>query len=269
MCGPWGRTVHGEAMSEAVVLMHAGGMSSRQWRKLSELLQPTHRVIAPDFLGVGENPPWPDDKPFDYSMDVEAIERRIDGLDRVHLVGHSYGGLIALLVAERRPERVASLALFDPVAYGVLYQPEDQEGLRDLARASQNPLFFDDTRGGGDEWFEAFVDYWNGPGTWRAMPEPARAAQLRVGKKVYQEVRSLLGDRRPASIYARITAPSLLLTGERTPRAARRVIAILSSVMPRARVQVIAGAGHMGPITHGELVARAVADHVIAATQPG
>lgn len=249
-----------------VVLLHSGGMSSRQWKKLGDLLEADHRVIAPDFLGSGDNPAWPDGEPFHFRLDVDAIEALVAGLgEPAHVVGHSYGGLVAVTLARRRPELVRSLSLYDPVAFGVLSAAQDAEGLADLARIADAPIFSDDAVGGGDAWFEAFVDYWNGPGSWRAMPAPARDAFLRVGRKVYLEVRSLTGDQTPASAYAGVGAPTLLLTGERTPRAARRVVELLCGAFPRGRSREIALAGHMGPITHAAEVNAAIAAHIAGA----
>lgn len=237
---------------ETVVLLHSGGMSGRQWRRLAERLAPTYHVMTPDFLGSGDNPPWPDDRPFDFHLDVAAVNALVDGAGPpVHLVGHSYGGLIALTVARERPEVVRSLAVFDPVVFGVLYAADDREGLADLARASANPVFLDDARGGSEEWLEAFVDYWSGPGAWKALPPPMRASFQKVGRKVYGEVTSLMVDRTSAEAYANIAAPTLLLTGERSPTSVRRVTTLLAAAMPSAQVEVVPGAGHMGPITHG------------------
>jgi len=252
---------HGQG--EVVLALHSGGMSSRQWRGLRDALAPTHRVVLPDFLGCGQNPPWPAGEPFAIGLDVDGVARVIDGLGApVHLVGHSYGGLVALLVAQRDPGRIRSLAVYDPVAFGVLHDPEDAEGLADLARAARDPVFTDDARGGSDAWMQAFVDYWNGAGAWRALPEASRAQFLRVGRKVYLEVTSLTEDRTPARAYAAIEAPVLLLHGERSPVAARRVGAVLAAALPRAELVVIEGAGHMGPLTHvGEVVGRVV-EHV-------
>lgn len=99
-------------------------MSSRQWRSLSERLAASHRVLAPDFLGSGKNPPWSDDVPFGYELDVALVAKALDALDApVHLVGHSYGGLVALALARTLPHRVRSLAVYDPVAFGVLHDP--------------------------------------------------------------------------------------------------------------------------------------------------
>ena len=118
-----------------------------------------------------------------------------------------------MTLARRYPERVRSVAVYDPVTFGVLHRAGDAEGLADLARAEEQPVFSDDTRGGGEAWMEAFIDYWSGSGSWRALPEPSRQAFLRVGRKVYLEVRSLMQDRTAAGEYAHVPGPALLLHG--------------------------------------------------------
>lgn len=235
-----------------VVMLHSGGMSGRQWRKLAESLSPKYRVVLPDFLGSGSNPAWPADAPFHFHQDVSEIEKLLQGLAQPwHLIGHSYGGLIALTVARAQPDKVASLSLYDPVAFGVLFDQNDAEGLEDLGQVAANPVFTDDARGGGPEWMQHFIDYWNGPGCWAAMPEANRQAFLQVGRKVYLEVKSLSEDRTPLQAYGPLSMPALLVYGEKTPAAARRVLQLLATSLPRADLQVLAGAGHMGPLTHG------------------
>ena len=248
---------------DPVVLLHSSGMSSRQWRRLADRLAPTHRVIAPDLLGSGNNPPWPDGAPFHFDDDLAALEHLLAGIGgRVHLVGHSYGALLALKLAQRDPARVRSLAAYDPVAWGVLHASGDPEGLADAARAVG---LRDDEGGGGEAWFERFVDYWSGAGAWRALAEPARQSFLRVGRKVFYEVRSLIDDRTPASAYAAITAPALFVTGELTPAAERRVVALLAAALPAGSFAEVAGAGHMGPLTHGDAVNALLAAHIARA----
>lgn len=244
-----------------VVLLHSGGMSGRQWRKLAERLSATHRVVVPDLLGSGENPPWPADAPFHFAQDLAEVATLVADLGApVHLVGHSYGGLLALLHARAEPATVRSLALFDPVAFGILQDEDDAASfLRDAASLA------DAADGGTAPWFQRFVDYWNGAGTWTAMPDAARDAFLRVGRKVYLEVHGLLADRTPASAYAVIDAPTLLLTGERTPAAERRVVQRLSRAIANATVVDVEGAGHMGPITHADRVNAAIVAHIVDA----
>ena len=237
-------------------------MSWRQWRRLADRLAPAYRVVAPDFLGSGENPTWPADEPFDFHMDVAAIEELAADLGgRVHVVGHSYGGLVALMFARKNPGMIRSLAVFDPVAFGVLHDAQDTEGLADLA-AGSDPMLSDPSVGGNEAWLNHFIDYWSGPGAWRALPPATRESFLRIGKKVYREVQSLLLDRTPRAGYAGVQAPTLLLHGEKSPPAARRVVTLLAGSIPNATLQTVAGAGHMGPITHGGAVNDLIAQHI-------
>lgn len=238
-----------------VVLVHSGGLSSRQWARFAARLSGTYRVVAPDLLGSGASDPVPPDEPFDYRQDVAALDAVLDAvLDagaRCHLVGHSYGGLVALTSARLRPARVRSLALFEPVCFGVLYSAGDREGIANLEDYDHDGTFFDDASGGSEAWLERFVDWWQGQGAWRGLADPAREAMIGVGRKVFQEVRSLTADRTPHEAYAGLSLPALLMTGERSPIAAQRVCEILARTMPRATLERFADAGHMAPLTHG------------------
>lgn len=250
-----------------VVLLHSSGMSSRQWRSLSERLAASHRVLAPDFLGSGKNPPWRDDVPFGYELDVALVAKALDALDApAHLVGHSYGGLVALTLARTLPHRVRSLAVYDPVAFGVLHDPPDAVGLADLMRAGAQPIFSDESLGGTEAWLETFVNYWNGPDAWRSLPAASREQFLRVGRVVFREVSSLMADRTGAAAYSTLTAPTLLIAGELSPAAARRVGEVLLGALPDARREVVKGAGHMGPLTHASVVEELIARHIEATT---
>ena len=238
-------------------------MSGRQWRRLKERLQDSYRVLTPDFLGSGSMPPWPDSQPFSFELDGHHIASQLEG--KFHVVGHSYGGLIALWLARQQPERILSLSVHDAVAFGVLHAVNDAEGLSDLERVATLPIFLDEQEGGGEAWWEAFVDYWNGSGSWRALPDPARAAFLERGRKVYREVRSLSLDRTPAEAYAHIQAPCQLIYGQHSPAAARRVATLIAQALPHGRLLQLSGAGHMGPITHEA----AFADYVLQGIRGG
>lgn len=252
---------------QAVLLLHSGGMSQRQWKKLGDELSSTHRVVAADFLGAGQSGAWPTDRPFSFELDVDALADLLtEQGEPVHLVGHSYGGFIATCLARRMPAQVRSLGAYDPVSFGILYDARDEVGLRDLARASEHPAFSDVEHAGDARWFELFVDFWNGEGAWQKLAQPARESFLAVGHKVFFEVYSLMQDRTPASAYAPIQAPALFLTGELSPPAAQRVVAQLAVALPHARYESIDGAGHMGPITHAADVNARLAAHVRAAS---
>jgi pimeloyl-ACP methyl ester carboxylesterase len=95
----------------AVLLLHGLGCNHTTWDPIIESLSRTHTVIAPDLLGHGDS-----DKPrADYSVGGYANGMRdlltVLGIDRVTVVGHSFGGGVAMQFAYQFPERTERLVL--------------------------------------------------------------------------------------------------------------------------------------------------------------
>lgn len=116
-----GRTVHyleregdGPA-AEPLVLLHGFGGSKDHWVRFVRHLPGGYRVLAPDLPGHGDNAR---DTTVTYSISylTDAVTAFLDRTSPgpVHLAGNSLGGRIAVEVALERPERIRSLALFDP-----------------------------------------------------------------------------------------------------------------------------------------------------------
>ncbi len=155
------------------VLLHSSGMSGRQWRRLAvALTQRGRRAVVPDLTGHGGSPAWPAPKPFSFQVDVDRLQAVLAKLEEpVDLIGHSYGGFLALLVARAAPSRIRSLAVYDPVAFGTLDPIGDAESLRDLERIPSN---WDGSEGARDAYLQAFVDFWGGAGAWSSLRDEAR-----------------------------------------------------------------------------------------------
>jgi pimeloyl-ACP methyl ester carboxylesterase len=259
--GPYRLAYRSTGDGPPVLLLHSGGLSSRQWRRLADALAPSHRVLTPDFLGYGGSTRWPVGEPFDFRLDVDAIVALIDAIGGpVSLVGHSYGGLIAAHAALRRPDAVAALALYEPVTFGVLDAPEDEAVRGELA--SLRMVYEPGADGADDRWLSAFVDWWNGPGAWAALQEEVRASFRAVGWKLFQEVVSLARDTTGRGAYGAVRARALVLGGDRSPAVEHRVVERLASALPGGEARFLPGLGHMGPITHAPAVNEAILAHV-------
>jgi pimeloyl-ACP methyl ester carboxylesterase len=245
---------------DRVIVLHSGGMSSRQWSRLVDRLRGAGLdVHAPDFRGHGEGPAWPDRPVVDFTFDIATVEALIEG--RTHLVGHSYGGLIALLVARGRTD-IASISVYEPIALGTLFDAQDQEGLRDLDRLVGDPSFTDPAALGTEAWLRRFVDYWSGEGAWNALGERGQASFRASAAAVAGTAPVLASERTPIAAYRSISAPMLIVHGETSPVAALRASALVAQGAPDARLQTIGGAGHMGPLTHRDAVNDAIVSHI-------
>jgi len=96
----------------AVVLIHAIGTDRSEWNAVSARLSERHRVLAVDLPGHGLSTP-------DDTVLVDAVAARVDrtleahGIRQAILVGHSYGGLVALAEAAKHPKRALGVAVVD------------------------------------------------------------------------------------------------------------------------------------------------------------
>lgn len=103
---------------DPVVLLHGIAHSSDAWARVIPVLARTHEVVAIDLPGCGRS-----DKPdTDYSIGAQAAAVRYTldalGLDLVTVVGHSFGGGIAMMLAYQYPERVGRLGLVSSAGFG-------------------------------------------------------------------------------------------------------------------------------------------------------
>lgn len=96
-----------------VLLVHATGDTSADWAQVAQALAADRLVVAVDLRGHGESP-WPGSYALtDLADDVVAAAERLATLAPVDVVAHSLGGLIACLLAARRPDLVRRLVLED------------------------------------------------------------------------------------------------------------------------------------------------------------
>ena len=244
------RHLHEGGAGTPVVCVHSSGMSGRQWRRLAKTLaRRDHPVWLPDLHGYGDSTPWLGRERFETSMDVEIITRLLDRIGRpVHLVGHSYGGRIAILSAIARPGDVKSLGLYEPVSYGVLHSTGDEIGMRELDEYDADGRFLDETFGGTEVWLERFVDYWSGEGMWASMPDEARVGFTRSARKVFEEVKDTCLDTITHQEVRETEIPTLTMSGGRSRLSARRVCEVLAISCDNVRHECLEDGIHMSPL---------------------
>jgi pimeloyl-ACP methyl ester carboxylesterase len=247
-----------------VVALHCSGGSGRQWRHLARALGPRFNMVAPDLIGCGARAHWSGEHPFTLADEAAGIVALMDGAAApVHLVGHSYGGGVALRAAVERPHRVASLSLYEPTAFHVLRSMGPDPALREI-QAIADEVGRAVAAGAYRSAAVRFVDYWNGKGAFAALDREGQASLVRYIPKAVLDFRALIGERTPLVAYRRLRMPLRILCGEHSPNPAILVARRLASVMNPGAIRVVGGAGHMGPFSHADMVARELADHIAA-----
>jgi len=254
-----------ERRRPTVVLLHSSASSRRQWQELIELLEPRFELHAIDLHGHGSRPDWRGAAPMTLADDAALVEPLLAQAGAVHVVGHSYGAAVGVELARLHPDKVLSLAGYEPVLFRALL--DDPASAAAAGRLVATFDFMRDRLGVGDASAAArrFIDFWSGDGAWDALPEgrrqalaPRMASVLMQGDALFRKTYDELG-------LARLHLPMLLLSGSGTVEAARRIGGLLRAALPLAAHEALPRMGHMGPITHAPTVNARIARFLEAA----
>ena len=251
------------AGAATVVCLHSSTGSHAQWRELAETLAPRWQVLSPDLHGHGRSPAWPAHSRSTLRVDAAAVVQCCGPLPNgVHLVGHSYGAAVAMQIALRYPQWVRSLTLYEPVVFGTIARMAPGDAALAEIRGVAASVADDVTRGDLTAASRRFIDYWGQAGAWAAMTPAQQAAVRSRIATVVRHFDALFAAAWGPGALSRLRMPVLLLHGASTRAPARRVVELLSSVLPRAQPCELSGAGHLGPITHAEMVNHCMATHI-------
>ena len=249
---------------EAIVLLHSSACSGAQWSDLAGLLAEDYQVFAPDLRGYGQNESWPNHRPLRLADEACVVESLAEACGRpIHLVGHSYGGAVALKVAVEGRIPLSSLTLIEPVAFHVLDNGSPQVEplfveILELAYAVRTAV----SRGDHRAAMSQFVDYWNGAGAWSRLSPGQQARLLEVAPKVPHDFHAAITEPTRLQDYGRVTVPTLVLSGTESPAPVRQVASLLAATLPDVWAQTVTGAGHMLPLSHRDLVNKTIAAHI-------
>jgi pimeloyl-ACP methyl ester carboxylesterase len=247
---------------ESVVLVHGSASDHRTWHSQQAAFAERFRLIWFSRRYHWPNDPIPDGA--DYSMDEQvadlgALVRSLDAAP-AHLVGHSYGAFLCLLLAIRQPSLVRTLVLAEPpvITLFVSSIPKPLEILRLLAtrpRTAAAIIKFGATglaparkafqRGDPEAGIRVFGDAVFGPGGYDRLSEPRKAQAHDNLSNVKAEILGSglapLADREVRGV----DAPALLVTGERSVRLFQCLTDRLAELLPDAERIEIPAASHV------------------------
>ena len=249
------------AQSPLLAFLHGSAGAPRQWQPHMQHLSLRYRVIAPALLGYAGTPEWSADASVSLKSEAAHLEHLLDHAPGgMHLVGHGYGGAVALHFALQHPAQVRSLTLYEPVLFHVLRQRTDAPFEMAVGGALRHAVQRRYEAGdlAGAAW--VFIDYWCGDGAWQQLSAAKQQAIASRMPKVAAELCAALEEATPIARYAELRMPVLLMHGEHTRTTARQIVRALAGALRRAEVLEVPDADHMGAITHPETVCTLVDD---------
>lgn len=259
---PWRRWDQGG--DRPVLALHCSLAHSGAWTGLAERLAGV-TVTALDQPGHGRAADW------DGTTEIHGLTTRIaielaemiGGGHPIDLFGHSFGGTVCLRIAVERPDLVRSLMLVEPVIFaaakGTPAYAEFRTGHEEIARVLRQ----DRVRGA-----EMFHASWGTGDALGDLPDRSRRYIIDRIHHIPAQNPVLLDDAagllRPGGLE-NLRVPVLLVEGADSPSVIDAVQTALAARLRQATRLIVPGAGHMVPITHPDLVARAVQAHLDAA----
>ena len=161
------------AVPQTIVMVPGSCSTGAAWKPVITALDGRFRCVTTSLLGYGGTAERRTASDPSISHEAEVVEEVIRTAGHsVHLVGHSFGGLVGLVVALRKNVSLASLTILEAPAAEILRGNDDQhyQTFRDM---TEN--YFTAFRSGEAEAIEKMIDFYGGQGTFASWPPRVRA----------------------------------------------------------------------------------------------
>jgi pimeloyl-ACP methyl ester carboxylesterase len=239
---------------QPVVLIHSSVSTNRQWRALTEALKDRYRVLAVNLFGYGETTPWSGAAPQSLYAQAQLVMALCDELRApLHLVGHSFGGSVALKAAGLLSSRVGSPILLEPNPFYLLKQNGRTEAFLE-SRGLRDHVKCYGALGDWSKVAERFADYWLGDGSWRAMPAKRRTAFAESLPPNFHEWDAVMEEETTIEDWKNLKARTLVVSDAATRLPIREIVTLFAKTCPHWTFHSIPEGGHMAPLTRPELI---------------
>ncbi|HWC75678.1 MAG TPA: alpha/beta hydrolase [Gemmatimonadales bacterium] len=234
-----------------VVFIHGTFGDLNTWRGQETLFAQRYRVLVYSRRYHPPNPPVEDNETYSPKLHAEDLAALLLTLDiaPAHIIGSSYGAYVALELARDHPELVRSLVLAEPPMFPLLSGSELGDSVRRAFYTnSLDPARRALAHGDSVAGIRMFYDGLSGGfGRFDHLPGPVRADLV---AHAFEFRREMLANREQylptvsCAELGRVATPTLLLRGDRSPRAFQLISDELARCMQSDTMVTIPGAGH-------------------------
>jgi pimeloyl-ACP methyl ester carboxylesterase len=264
-----GRVEYEEHGSDGAMLVMVPGSCSTgaAWRPVMKALGDNFRFVTTSLLGYGataERRTESDPSVLHEAEMLEAVIARAGG--DVHLIGHSFGGSVALIVAMRKRVRVVSLTVLEAPLPSLLGNCHEDAHYR--AFTDMTDTYFAAWRGGDREAIRSMIDFYGGEGTYASWPERVRAYAIETTPVNMLDWACAYDYPLSPEMLAAIDAPVSVAVGAQSHPAICRANGLVAMAIEGATFKTIGGAAHFMISTHPAQVAEIIAANVMRTGMP-
>ena len=247
-----------------IVLVPGSCSTGAAWRPVIARWGNRFRSVTTSLLGYGMTAERRAAGDADISHEAEVLESVIRrAACPVHLVGHSFGGLVALAVALRNRVRLLSLTIVEAPAVDLLRQMGEDRHSRAFRKMVDD--YFGAFYAGDRAAIGAMIDFYGGAGTFAAWPQRVRRYAIETTATNILDWASAYGFQVAPVALARVDVPTLVLWGGASHAAVQRANELVGQCIPNAATISLAGAAHFMIATHAAEVAGIIAEQVARA----
>ena len=244
----------GGAWGDPTVLVHGSWVDHRSWARVVPSLAQGLHVITYDRRGHGGSSGARRERPVrDDASDLARLLESID-LFPAHVVGHSYGGAVALRLAVDRPELVRSVAVHEPPFLGLLPEDDPMADEASRARADVRRLQARVRTGDLDGAAREFVDRFSPDlGEWDRLDPTVHGQLARNAERWAEELDDPEAMCPSRTGISGLDIPVLLTSGERSSPLFHGIEAELLRTLRNASARRLPACGHAPHLTHPEM----------------
>jgi pimeloyl-ACP methyl ester carboxylesterase len=248
---------------ETVLLLHGSASSGTMWRRAMTALSPLYRAVAPDLSGYGMSAAWRVNEGYTVDNEARALQTLLPCGEAFHIVGHSFGGLVALQVAFENAARVRTLTLIEPVFFACLRNTGAHAAYEEFA--ALRARFEGDLRDNGPvSAMREFVTFWNGENAWASLTDAARDGLQAMAETVALDWVAAFAFDPPQEHLGAMAERTLIVSGDRSPRPMQILVNRLHGIMPGSAHRIVQGANHLLPVTHAPAAIDVILDRLRA-----
>ncbi len=244
----------------AIVFIHGSYATTSSWKKMIETLAANHHCISIKLPGHCGTPDPEDFSNPSIETELEILGQVVKSLtdEPIHLVGHSYGGVVALAQALKGNLKVSQLSLFEPVAVSVLDAEMSVVVKGFLAKYRQdvaNKVPFACGQ---------VIEFWGGKGSFESLPDfIKKGMESLVANNIRHWDSEAVMDCKAVDLQ-KLSVPTRLICGTQSNPVAHAICDHLHNQIPHSKKYIIDGASHFLVTSHVDECLETLCDQSIS-----